>query len=62
MLIVIVLTDAAEPDRVPATVANQQHLGTSTIPDRGPERTGIRDLNDLNQTVTMNRANIAQWE
>ena len=25
-------------------------------------RTGIHDLNDLNQTVTMNRANLAQWE
>jgi hypothetical protein len=46
----------------PAIVAIKQHLGTRIIGTTARRRTGGRDLNDLNQTVTMNRANLAQWE
>jgi hypothetical protein len=42
----------------PAIVVNKQHLGTR-ITGITWSRSGSPDLN---QTVTMNRANLAQWE
>jgi hypothetical protein len=54
------LTAVGRPSLIgPATVAIKQHLGTRITASTARNRIGGRDLN---QTVTMNRANLAQWE